>query len=324
MKPSEVLVLQADLLTRMRDARFAAPVLSQFGHPGRGAATLLDSIRDGIRTAPAYRVTEDMSTLVQHAARGLDASDTIDADLPPTPTGIVRFERPVPVREARGRTMLAHWMTWAPAATVTISAFGGNKDQPGLFLTWWNDTDEPDEVQNEGMAALTDDEQALARSAFGRWAFIAASAHWQGTSLGEPETDLPEEYKAQLLAENVDHPSATTNIFRYAHALWLMLDQQVTEVSEEPIREAQRRRAVRNSGITGKVSVVDLRHGASTRGRGESVVEWSRRWVVRGHWRWQPYGKDRAERRRIWITGYVKGPDDAPLVVSDKVYNVKP
>jgi hypothetical protein len=52
-------------------------------------------------------------------------------------------------------------------------------------------------------------------------------------------------------------------------------------------------------------------------------VEWSKRWVVRGHWRWQSYGPGRTERRRIWISPFIKGPDGAPLVVSEKVYDLR-
>jgi hypothetical protein len=47
-------------------------------------------------------------------------------------------------------------------------------------------------------------------------------------------------------------------------------------------------------------------------------IDWSHRWVVGGHWRWQPY-KDNT-KKRIWIAPYVKGPDDKPLVMKDKVY----
>lgn len=43
------------------------------------------------------------------------------------------------------------------------------------------------------------------------------------------------------------------------------------------------------------------------------------RWVVRGHWRHQPHGKARAQRRLQWVPSYVKGPAGAPLIESEKV-----
>jgi hypothetical protein len=41
-------------------------------------------------------------------------------------------------------------------------------------------------------------------------------------------------------------------------------------------------------------------------------VEWSCQWVVRGHWRQQFYPSKHANQP-IWITPYVKGPEDKPL-----------
>jgi len=59
--------------------------------------------------------------------------------------------------------------------------------------------------------------------------------------------------------------------------------------------------------------VIELAHtGSKPESRG-GHVEWSRRWMVRGHWRNQPYGPGRTERRLTWIDPYVKGPDDKPL-----------
>ena len=43
------------------------------------------------------------------------------------------------------------------------------------------------------------------------------------------------------------------------------------------------------------------------------------RWVVRGHWRNQAHGERGAKRRIQWIPSYVKGPEGAPLISSEKV-----
>ena len=47
---------------------------------------------------------------------------------------------------------------------------------------------------------------------------------------------------------------------------------------------------------------------------GAEQVEWSCRWIVRGHWRQQWYP---AQQRyvRIWIMLHVKGPEDKPIKV---------
>lgn len=38
------------------------------------------------------------------------------------------------------------------------------------------------------------------------------------------------------------------------------------------------------------------------------------RHVVRGHWKWQPYGEGRALRRHTWIAPYIQGPEGAPIL----------
>jgi hypothetical protein len=68
------------------------------------------------------------------------------------------------------------------------------------------------------------------------------------------------------------------------------------------------------------VAVVTLRRKTATGGSNDEAqeVEWSHRWVVRGHWRrqWHPRLQS---HRPIWINEHVKGPDDKPLLVREKV-----
>lgn len=52
----------------------------------------------------------------------------------------------------------------------------------------------------------------------------------------------------------------------------------------------------------------------------ESTRHLTHRFVVRGHWRNQAYGTNRALRRRTYILPFVKGPQDAPFIDREKVY----
>jgi hypothetical protein len=51
--------------------------------------------------------------------------------------------------------------------------------------------------------------------------------------------------------------------------------------------------------------------------------EYSHRWIVRGHMRNQPVGPRNAKggqkHIRVWIAPYVKGPEDKPLILKDRV-----
>lgn len=72
-----------------------------------------------------------------------------------------------------------------------------------------------------------------------------------------------------------------------------------------------------------KVKMLILRetphaHEAGT-GREGSGRTYTHRWIVRGFWRDQPYGKGRSLRRRQWIPPFVKGPADKPLIRKETV-----
>ena len=65
------------------------------------------------------------------------------------------------------------------------------------------------------------------------------------------------------------------------------------------------------------------RHYRSEAEREAEAREYSHRWIVRGHMRNQPIGPRNAEggqeHMRVWIAPYVKGPEDKPLVLKDRV-----
>lgn len=99
-----------------------------------------------------------------------------------------------------------------------------------------------------------------------------------------------------------------------AAALALVGQNLATSAAQQVDRAARRR--VERQGWTHDpvVRVVELRRRV-TEARADNEhedVEWSCRWLVRGHWRqqWCPAAR---EHRPIWITPYVKGPEDKPL-----------
>lgn len=78
----------------------------------------------------------------------------------------------------------------------------------------------------------------------------------------------------------------------------------------------------RRRDVPRTVRVVELRRLARkpVEPTADSGREYHHQWVVRGHWRQQPYGPGRAQRRTTWIPPYVKGPEGAPLIGSDTVF----
>jgi len=262
-----------------------------------------------LKMASAYLVTKDMVTLLRHAADGLDDEDRWDRSLAPTPCGFVRFESPIPLREVRGKEMLVHWATWGPAVTTETNLFGKEVRVPGIAVTLWNDARlEPDEVTRLMFEVQGQDKaMSLTHGLFP----LTMRLGVDGDRLGASLLTAPDREGEEL--------RPYTNTARIIHALWLMLGQTITSVHEEPVRW-KKARAAKFKGLPQAVTVIDLRRikGVS-REPGETHVEWRHRWVVRGHWRWQPYGVGRTERRRIWVAPHIRGPEGLPFLISEKV-----
>jgi hypothetical protein len=321
--------MQADLLTR----------LSQQGSAlAEGIARIQLSIRDGfpdpdgprksdhevlaamkeiqrvlprvLQTAEAYHVSEDMCRLVQHAGGGLEDLDRWDRTLAPTPTGIARFDRPLPIRDVRGLLEQIHWAVWWPQA-----------DEDGVPVTcvaYFNDLDDPDDVAQEFLA-----QAPQVRDSLGRWGFIRVDPYSDDMRLGPPTNAVvDEEQLAKYIEAGVPNPQSD-NPVRFMHAFFLMLNQTITHTSAPDLPRHAMKRAARMS-IKPRVTVVKLRRSEyPEREDGEhGTVNWTCRWIVRGFWRWQTYGPGRTLRKRIWINPYVKGPQGAPLKTHNIVYGL--
>lgn len=356
MRPAQVLDLQADLLARLANPTVRRTVTEHlvldFGEDSSRsrseAAALVSALTASLPQTFAFHVTADMTALVEHAAAGLDPTDRIDATVMPTRHGLARFEDGLSILDARGKTMLANWVMWAPVQT----RLPGEAPASTTALFLWNDRrDQPDQVSQEMDAKMemmrrgerppgaADKPEATARmlraldigtAQMGRWAFIGSTILHDGQRLGNPRTPIGADKTAEVIAGG-GTPTDITNIARQVHAFWLLLGQTVVGQRDADIDRATRKRAGR-VGLPPRVTIIELRRHASNRSEGESLVEWSHRWITRGHWRWQhcsnkhPLAQEVASgdwRCRIWIAAHIRGPEGKPLIVSSKVYALK-
>jgi hypothetical protein len=113
----------------------------------------------------------------------------------------------------------------------------------------------------------------------------------------------------------------TAELCRYARAMWALMQQPLAAVGEMTPDRAQRRRLQKDNQPPGPVVVVTLRRRtgpAADQHDAAAQVEWSHRWMVRGHWRnhWHPR---LGVHRPMWINEHIKGPDDKPLVLREKI-----
>lgn len=335
MRAEEVLEAQRDLIQRLDDKRFRWYVgdvsMSEHLQSDLSDEEAKNYVRDQIghglqrvvQTAYAFQVTADMTPLVVQAAMSLDQTDRFEKEMMPTGCGIVRFEQPLPMTDVRGRKLLIHWIVWGPPTNSwgDSTIFNGG---PAATIWWFNDhTVQPDEIGQQIIEDSVRDPKGFAtKQMIGRWGIAGMSIVSQDVRVG-PATVLPSTETMGRIIVSGDIPHEGTNLVRYIMALWLLLQQTIVTQTEYQAPRAHRRWARRMNIPTG-VTVIDLRRtGNYHRQEGETQVEWSHRWVVRGHWRWQACGEGRKERKRIWIHDFVKGPDDMPLVITDKLYRLR-
>jgi hypothetical protein len=112
-----------------------------------------------------------------------------------------------------------------------------------------------------------------------------------------------------------DHEIFTRTVL----AGWVLMQQSISRVEPSAADRSERRRCAR-AGISPDVLVVRLRRIETATANDDEVVavDWSHRWLVSGHWRQQYYPSE-SGHRPIWINPHVKGPQDRPLVLKEKV-----
>lgn len=270
-----------------------------------------------LKMSEVFRVSADMTELITHAAALLDDTDRWSPDLLPTEAGFVRFDKPLVLNDARGNDMLIHAMTWGPADLAGPD--GERLADSATFVTMWNDLDvEPDYYATQ----MLEDHALWLRRTGGRWSFIGAEVLTDGTRMGPALLD-----PAQLGAKDPSLSTPFTNNFRLIMALCMLMDQTIVETAPERPNVHARRRAKERKLRQSNITVVTLRRRSMSpqQSGSESEIkkEWHRRWIVRGHWRWARVGPGRRETRRVWVAGHVKGPEDKPLRVTTKVYDLK-
>jgi hypothetical protein len=106
-------------------------------------------------------------------------------------------------------------------------------------------------------------------------------------------------------------------------AMYQFCQLPITLLEVSRVSRQQQRERARRGKHSGDVSVVVLRPALSPEPSGtHRDVQWSHRWMVRGHWRNQYFPASKAHHVR-WVRPHVKGPQDRPLLdTRPRVYDV--
>lgn len=334
MHPEQVLDMQADLIAVTSNPRWLEVVEAtlesslmsvrtddkkpNIDEARRSARGIADRMGAEAQKAYSYFVKEEMVELIEWAADGLDGTDAFRADEVPTANGFVYFEKPIRMRDVRGANMLVNAVLWF---TATFS-YVDSAPVRGFGIVFFNDQRlTPDDIAKDLLAGPLGEQ--VARD--GRWGMIGMQGLVDGTRVGPREQD-PTGY-LDFNGEEYENPQPFTNFIRIMHAYWMILNQTVADVYEAETPRAFAKRA-RRANIPDRVTVVALRRSES-HPHGDGDVDWHHRWLVRGHWRWQHVSEhhplaepdpDGGFRARVWVRPHVKGPEDKPLHLTDKVY----
>jgi hypothetical protein len=289
-------------------------------HFGEDVANHMQTLTRGAHT---FHVQSEMTDLIQAAALGLDDNAPWRRELLPTEVGFVYFDRPLLLVDVRGRILKAHAILWGPARTTTGVA--------ATAVYWLNDMEDPDDMIKVKAEEFGYDVDDLRRD-YGRLQpFHIDFLSDDKESLGPPQLEPSDHYAVQIAAEG-DTPTPADNGTRLFVAYLRLLSQTLIKSSPASVDKAAKKRATRR-GLPGLVTTVTLRRvtyvGNET--HDETEVEWSHRWLVRGHWRRQPCGPEHPLAEPdghggfvaiIYINPYIKGPEDKPLHLSNKVYDL--
>lgn len=249
--------------------------------------------------APTYWVSKDMISVCEHAAKSMPGQPLHWEDMP-TQSGFVFFDRSVYVIDARGKKVGFRGVMWCPAFVRTTNMPQGTE---AINLVFYSDRDDP----NDEDRIWADTEERLAATP------KLILLHFTPWTLNEPWGE-----EDQRLIDG-----SVTDTRRFMAAFWTIIQQHI--IASAPLPRALARRTARGKVTpVNEIKVVTLRkvirrtHDDGEE-HAENHVDWSHRWIVDGFWRNQWYPSIKTHRL-IWISPYVKGPEDRPLIIKDKIY----
>lgn len=255
-----------------------------------GDTNVVGLVARHLKAADLFWISDDMAALSMHAGESLAAARWATVDRP-SPIGLAVFDGGLGMVDvAPGVNAPVQALAWGPG--------------PDSTLIVWHLLNGPELLSGLPGADVSRVPPLLA----------VRETRLPVTDEPIPLDDLP--------AYEGMRPSRS--IVAALAAAWHLMQQPqlVDRVVQEPGRadaRALRRADMPDSGVT----LVALRRQYTPGGRdpdaGSDGRRYRNRWVVSGHWRNQAYGPSQSLRRQTWVPSYVKGPEGAPLLSTEKV-----
>lgn len=269
---------------------------------------LAGAIKQICLTAEPIYVDSDMFRLAEAAFSSFVEEPLLPTDLI-TPSGFILLPEPFNILDAHKLTTKNRAIMWTEMDFPT-SWFGG-KTLRGIFLLLFSDTRDHD----DWWAKITDDYKMELPIVAGNHLYLNYMTAWEYNEAREYL--VPELYAGEK--GSLDDLSPT----RYVQALFRLMQQTISvKTKERPSRPLRKRLEKEDWKPDPRVTVITLRRPHGSPSGDHRDVEWSHRWLVAGHWRNQYYPSIKAHRQ-IWISPYIKGPEDMPLEIrSTRVFEL--
>lgn len=265
--------------------------------------------------------SEDMTDVVEHGAKLLDSTDKIDSSLLPAPVGFCYFPRGVSLGKAD--VLEEDSSTTTLESYITHALYWAKLSDETYILVSLNDSFAEQDTMSKSLR-----NQFLENNVYfdaqQRWTpnYVAFARTGGKVANSADEKITSEEIAKKNLRLLELSPQAL------AQSLFLMLNQHIFVDSSERIKTNHKKRLKRLNlkNLPTSVQVIKLRkvyRSSKNSSLSEEKIEYSHRWFVTGHWRWQPYKNketEKTEYKRIWIHPHIKGPDDKPLKTTPKVF----
>lgn len=284
---------------------FFTNVLQKTGAPASAVlndvTTLERNVREHLWRGDTMYITEDMQHLILQAAHDLPPDYRWDMHSLLTPMGFCLLEESLYGSDVRGNAMACSAMSW--------SMLRHADDERVLVLYFWTPTDDDTDTVNQRL--IPD----MRESGFPIGPLMLSHYYM----LGDGDSASPGKDTGQ--PQGSDLVDATLGLFV---AMNILAGQTIGEPIKVQPDRASRKRYARDwtNAPERMITLITLRRKSAAKPDPDAPpVPWSRRWIVRGHWRRQP---DKNGWHWTYIYEYVKGPEDKPLIVTERrVFNFR-
>lgn len=268
-----------------------------------------------LQLAETYYVSPNMLLVVQAAARSFPEDEVILKEDMPSEAGIMYFPQVIRMIELRGQLMSVRGVLWCNERLWMLA-----------------DTRDPDDGIWAGLPEKPPFRYDLAGCLYYRFGHPIPKQLVAGDGVLSPDAKVTikqDEHNTVLWTDHhidVDDIHAIpAPMLRIVLATWRLMQQTLASVDREDKHLKSAMRYAMRAKVPPAVTVISLRrHESSHTGTGTPLTY---RLLVRGHWRRVLCGPrddpSKQYKRAVWIHPHIKGPEDAPLHISQKVYSLE-